>query len=144
MNYAAEDLRKRGIAVWNIEYRGVDEPGGGYPGTFQDVAAGLDAVRGQAGAYHLRLDKVVAVGHSAGGHLVLWAAARAKLPAWSMLRAADPLKFSAIVDLAGIPNLAADTNTACGGAVIGQLVGKPTARPARRLRRHITGSTGSP
>jgi acetyl esterase/lipase len=128
MNYAAEDLRKGGIAVWNIEYRGVDEPGGGYPGTFQDVAAGLDAVRGQAAAYHLRLEKVVAVGHSAGGQLVLWAAARGKLPAWSVLRAANPLKLSAIVDLAGIPNLATDTNTACGGAVISKLVGQPTAQ----------------
>jgi acetyl esterase/lipase len=126
MNYAAEDLRKRGIAVWNIEYRGVDEAGGGYPGTFQDVAAGLDAVRGKAAQYHLRLDKVVAVGHSAGGQLVLWAAARDKLPAPSVLRAANPLKFSAIVDLAGIPNLATDTNTACGGAVIQKLVGPPT------------------
>jgi acetyl esterase/lipase len=127
MNYAAEDLRQRGIAVWNIEYRGVDEPGGGYPGTFQDVAAGVDAVRAQAAAHHLRLDKVVAVGHSAGGHLVLWAAVRAKLPAWSVLRAADPLKFSAVVDLAGIPDLAKDTDTACGGAVIGQLVGQSSA-----------------
>src|SRR5262252_800336 len=43
MNYAAEDLRRRGYAVWNIEYRGVDRPGGGYPGTFEDVAAGADA-----------------------------------------------------------------------------------------------------
>ncbi len=127
MNYAAEDLRKRGIAVWNIEYRGVDEAGGGYPGTFQDVAAGLDAVRAQAATYHLRLDKVVALGHSAGGHLALWAAARVKLPASSVLRAADPLKLSAIVDLAGIPNLATDTNTACGGAVITKLIGEATA-----------------
>ena len=127
MNWAAEDLRKRGVAVWNIEYRGVDEPGGGYPGAFQDVAAGLDAVRGQAAQYHLRLDRIVAVGHSAGGHLALWAAARAKLPTTSVLRTPDPLKLSAVVDLAGIANLATDTNTACGGAVIQQLVGAPTA-----------------
>ncbi len=126
MNWAAENLRKRGIAVWSVEYRGVDEPGGGYPGTFQDVAAGLDAVRGQAASYHLRLDKVVAVGHSAGGHLALWAAARGKLPALSVLRTTDPLKLSAVVDLAGIPNLATDTNTACGGAVITKLVGEAT------------------
>ena len=43
MNWLAEDLRRRGIAVWNIDYRGVDRPGGGYPGTFQDVAAAADA-----------------------------------------------------------------------------------------------------
>src|SRR5580693_2503304 len=45
MNYLAEDLRRRGVAVWNLEYRGVDRPGGGYPGTFLDVADGADAVR---------------------------------------------------------------------------------------------------
>jgi hypothetical protein len=60
MNYAAEDLRRRGIAVWNIEYRGVDRPGGGYPGTFQDVAAATDKLAQVAPAYHLRTDRVVA------------------------------------------------------------------------------------
>jgi len=48
MNHAAEDLRKRGLAVWNIEYRGVDEAGGGYPGTFLDVARAADALRSAA------------------------------------------------------------------------------------------------
>ena len=43
MNWVADDLRRRGIAVWNIDYRGVDR-GGGYPGTFQDVAAAADAL----------------------------------------------------------------------------------------------------
>ncbi len=42
MNYAAEDLRRRGYAVWNIEYRATDQPGGGYPGTFRDVGAAMD------------------------------------------------------------------------------------------------------
>ena len=42
MNYAADDLRRRGIAVWNIEYRAIDQPGGGYPGTFKDVGAAID------------------------------------------------------------------------------------------------------
>lgn len=42
MNWIADDLAKRGIAVWNIEYRGVDRAGGGYPGTFEDVAAAAD------------------------------------------------------------------------------------------------------
>jgi acetyl esterase/lipase len=77
MNWAAEDLRKQGLAVWNIEYRGVDEEGGGYPGTFlEDVAHAADALRDQAGAYNLDLNRVAAFGHSAGGHLALWLAAR--------------------------------------------------------------------
>ena len=81
MDWAADDLRKAGYAVWNIDYRGVDRPGGGYPGTFQDAAAATDLLRANAAKYHLDLSRVVAVGHSAGGHLALWLAARPKLPA---------------------------------------------------------------
>jgi acetyl esterase/lipase len=76
MNWIADDLRKRGIAVWNIDYRGVDRTGGGYPGTFQDVAAATDLLRDSASKYHLDLSRLVAVGHSAGGHLALWLAGR--------------------------------------------------------------------
>jgi acetyl esterase/lipase len=76
MNWIADDLRKRGIAVWNIDYRGVDRAGGGYPGTFADVAAAADALREHAAQYKLDLSSVVALGHSAGGHLALWLAGR--------------------------------------------------------------------
>jgi acetyl esterase/lipase len=86
MDYAAGALRDRGIAVWNIDYRGVDRPGGGYPGTFADVAAASDALRDQAARYNLSLDRLVAFGHSAGGHLALWSAARANLPRTSPLQ----------------------------------------------------------
>ena len=76
MNWIAEDLRSRGIAVWNIDYRGVDRAGGGYPGTFLDAAAAADALREHAPRYHLDLRPLVAIGHSAGGHLALWLGAR--------------------------------------------------------------------
>jgi acetyl esterase/lipase len=78
MNWIANDLRKRGIAVWNIDYRGVDRSGGGYPGTFADAAAAADALRDHSERYRLDLRRLVAVGHSAGGHLALWLAARAR------------------------------------------------------------------
>src|SRR5688500_16375366 len=77
MNWIADDLRKRGIAVWNIDYRGVDRDGGGYPGTFLDAAAAADALRDAAPKYDLAISRLVAIGHSAGGHLALWLAARA-------------------------------------------------------------------
>jgi acetyl esterase/lipase len=67
------DLADRGLAAWNVEYRRV-ESGGGWPETFEDVAAGVDALADLDAA--LDLERVVAVGHSAGGHLVFWAAAR--------------------------------------------------------------------
>ncbi len=127
MDYAAEDLRKRGIAVWNIEYRRVGEPQGGYPATFQDVGAAIDLIRRYGPAYSLDLGRVVALGHSAGGHLALWAAARWKLPLSSPLHAPDPLRIHGVVDIAGIPDLERDTDTACGAEVIGELVGDPSA-----------------
>ena len=76
MNWIADDLRSRGIAVWNIEYRGVDRDGGGYPGTFADVAAAADALLAHARQYRLDTGNVIALGHSAGGHLALWLAGR--------------------------------------------------------------------
>ncbi len=130
MDYAAEALRKRGVAVWNVEYRGVDEPGGGYPGTFQDVAAAVDLLRTEAPKRGLKLDGVIAVGHSAGGHLGLWAAARGKLPVSSPLRSAHPLRIDAVVSLGGLGDLEAVTHrpASCNGApTIEKLVSKPTA-----------------
>ncbi len=101
MDWAAEDLRARGIAVWNVEYRGVDEPGGGFPGTFLDVAAAADAMRAHADRFALDLKRVVAVGHSAGGHLALWLAARPRLPRPSPLHTEDPLRLAGVVNSGG-------------------------------------------
>src|SRR5688500_17760395 len=91
MNWIADDLRRRGLAVWNIDYRGVDRAGGGYPGTFLDAAAAADALRDHASRYRLDLNRLVAAGHSAGGHLALWLAARPRLPHDSPLRTGDPI-----------------------------------------------------
>ena len=90
MNYAAEDLRQRGLAVWNIEYRGVDEDGGGYPGTYLDVARAADAIGRYAETYDLDPARVAGIGHSAGGHLVTWLATRAVLPEGSPLISSNP------------------------------------------------------
>lgn len=101
----AADLAGRGYAVWNVDYRKLGEAGAGYPGTFEDAAAAVDRLRAEAPKYDLDLRRVVAVGHSAGGHLALWAASRAKLPAASPLHVADPLPIGAVVSLAGIGDL---------------------------------------
>jgi acetyl esterase/lipase len=126
MNWIADDLRRRGIAVWNIDYRGVDRDGGGYPGTFLDAAAAADALRTHAAAYKLDLSPLVATGHSAGGHLALWLAARSKLPAASPLRTANPIKIDHVVSLGGLPDLeeaARPPGSGCGTEVIGRLTG---------------------
>ncbi len=127
MDYMAADLRDRGYAVWNVEYRRIGHPGGGYPGTFQDIAAGLDHLRAIAPQHSLDLRRVAVSGHSAGGHLALWAAARDRLPAESPLYKADPLSIRGVVSLAGIADLKAYRQTgpdACGGpSTIDSLVG---------------------
>jgi acetyl esterase/lipase len=130
MNYIAEDLRARGIAVWNLEYRGVDRPGGGYPGTFLDVARGADALRLAARAHGLTLDRVVGLGHSAGGHLVLWLAARSRIPPTSPLHSPAPLTLAAAIAVGSLSDLeAAQTppGDTCGVAPVRALTGAPTA-----------------
>jgi acetyl esterase/lipase len=126
MNWIAEDLRRRGIAVWNVDYRGVDRPGGGYPGTFQDAAAAADALRQNAARYRLNLSRLTAVGHSAGGHLALWLAGRPRLPASSALWTKDPLPVRTVVSLGGLPDLeqaARPPGSGCGTEVIGRIAG---------------------
>lgn len=76
MHALADDLWRAGYTVWNLEYRRVGCPGGGWPGTFTDVAAGADAIVRLAPAYEVSLRQVIVVGHSAGGQLALWLAAR--------------------------------------------------------------------
>ncbi len=129
MDPAAETLRRRGLAVWNLEYRGVDEPGGGYPGTFLDVGAGLDRLRDVARERGLDLGRVVVAGHSAGGHLALWAAGRPRIRS-GPLHADAPLPVHAVVDIAGLADLQADTGTACGAAPVEAMAGP--ARPGGR------------
>ena len=132
MNWIAGDLRNQGIAVWNIDYRGVDRPGGGYPGTFLDAAAAADALAANAARFHLDTSRIVAIGHSAGGHLALWLAARPKLPRDSPLRTAAPLPIAHVISLGGLPDLeatAASADNGCGVDVVAQLVGAPGTRP---------------
>ena len=131
MNWIADDLRRDGIAVWNVEYRGVDKSGGGYPGTFLDAGAAADALRTHAAQFHLDTKRIVVVGHSAGGHLALWLAGRSRIAPTSPLYTAHPLKIARVVSLGGLPDLeatAASPDNGCGVEVVAQLVGKPGAR----------------
>jgi acetyl esterase/lipase len=129
MNQIAGNLRHAGYAVWNIDYRGVDRPGGGYPGTFSDTAAAADALIDNAERFHLDTRKIVVVGHSAGGHLALWLAARSKLTPQSPLWSAHPLKIASVISLGGLPDLeaaAASPDNGCGTEVVSHLTGPST------------------
>ena len=78
-------LTEQGVATWNVEYRSVGDPGGGWPGTGNDVARAVELVA------ELPVDqtRVVLVGHSAGGQLALWAAKRAQLPVVALAPVSD-------------------------------------------------------
>jgi acetyl esterase/lipase len=135
MRPAAAALTAAGIATWNIEYRRLGHPGGGWPGTFLDVARAADFLRTLASENTLDLSRVVAIGHSAGGHFAMWLAARAKLPKTSELYMNNPLPLSGVVDLDGPTDLKATIplqQPICGSPVITNLLGgSPEERPDR-------------
>lgn len=130
LRHLGADLARRGIAVWSIGYRRADEVGGGYPGTYQDVGIAIDRLRDEAQRYRLDLSRTVLVGHSAGGHLALWAAARDRLPVTSALHVAKPFVPRKVVTLCGVGDLKAFAPlvpTICGPGIVERLVGAPTA-----------------
>lgn len=132
VRHLGADLVKRGIAVWSIGYRRADETGGGYPGTYQDVAIAIDLLREEAPRYRLDLSHTVLVGHSAGGHLALWAAGRDRLSSTSRLHVARPFVPQRVVALAGVGNLKTFSPLIpgiCGQGILENLVAASTADP---------------
>ena len=123
----AAALHAKGLAVWNVEYRRLGDEGGGYPGTFLDAAASADFLRELSRKYPLDLQRVVAVGHSAGGHLALWLAGRSRIAASSPLSASDPLRLRHAFSLGGLGDLKAmhqyHGDAVCGAGTIPLLTG---------------------
>jgi acetyl esterase/lipase len=130
MHPLAEAVTARGWAAWNIEYRrtGVLGGGGGWPGTFEDVAAAIDHL---AQVPQIDTGRVVTCGHSAGGHLALWAAARSGLPEGTP--GATPLvTVRGAVSLAGVVDLERASMLGLGGGAVDVLLGGgPQRHPER-------------
>lgn len=128
----AAAITRTGVATWALEYRRVGDPGGGWPGTFQDIARGTDHLRELGKTYPLDLERVVAAGHSAGGHLALWSAARAKLVNREPFRAENPVLPGAVLALAPAPDLAyLHEQNVCGSVIDKLLGGSPDSEPDR-------------
>jgi len=129
----SDALTRAGIATWNIEFRSVDLPGGGWPNTFLDVASAVDYSRELATQHPLDLKRVVVIGHSAGGHLAQWAAARHRLPEASPLFRKNALSVSGTVGLAGINDLQRylQESAGCGKSIPRLLGGLPSEVPER-------------
>ncbi|HEV3034957.1 MAG TPA: alpha/beta hydrolase [Solirubrobacteraceae bacterium] len=131
MRGLAGDLVRHGWAVWNIEYRRVGA-GGGWPATFADVAAAIDHLAELDAPLELRA--VTIIGHSAGGHLALWAAGRDKLPdrAPGCIVGAPVVGVARVIAQAGVCDLAgAYRRWRGGGAVRGLMGGPPEGYPER-------------
>lgn len=120
----AVDLANAGLAAWNLEYRRVGG-GGGWPTTFTDVAAGVDALMGaaqRAAGGRLDLERVIVMGHSAGGQLAVWAAGRHRLPARTP--GAEPVvRPVGAISQAGILDLADGARQNLGGGAVTDLLG---------------------
>jgi acetyl esterase/lipase len=116
-------LARAGLAVWNVEYRRVGNPGGGWPGTFADVLAALAHVRQLALDHPLDLGRVTQMGHSAGGHLALWVAAARRIPAGHPLHDAHPLPLRRVVALAAVSDLRLAWDWQLSSGAVGELLG---------------------
>lgn len=127
----ARDLASRGFAVWNMEYRRLGEPGGGWPGTLKDIVAGIDHLANLvAEGSDLDLSRVVVAGHSAGGHLAVWSSTRRLND--------DPLQRpvrvhpTAVAGLAPILDLPRTFSLNAGNGAVAELLGgSPDQYPDR-------------
>ena len=90
--HLCEALKKKGVATWSLEYRRIGNPGGGWPGTLDDVKAGTAYVTSLARKYKLDSTRVIAMGHSAGGQLALYLGAENRL-------------LTGVISLAGVADL---------------------------------------
>jgi acetyl esterase/lipase len=123
----AIDLARRGYATWNLEYRRVGPSGGGWPATAHDVAAGIDHLETLAGEHPLDMERVLLVGHSAGGQLALWATHRRGIDG-----SGAAVRPRLVVSLAGVLNLIACARRGVGdtaNGVAGFLGCWPEERP---------------
>ncbi len=121
----AADLAERGWTAYNIEYRRVGDGtggGGGWPDTGDDVAAAIDRLRDVEG---LDLSTVVTLGHSAGGHLAAWAAARGRFDPW---RGGVPVTH--VISQSGVLDLTRGHDEGLGGGAVQALMGGGPGSPA--------------
>lgn len=139
-------LKAEGIATWNIEYRRLPQPGSGWPGTYLDVGRAIDHLRQIAPQYRLDLSRVGVLGHSAGGHLTMWAATRQRIPVGSALYVSNPLPVRGVINLAGTIDMReniAHMEAECHDTVVTGMMGAPPALVPDRYRE-VSASTMVP
>lgn len=130
---AAAITREFGVATWNVEYRRLGEPGGGWPGTLRDAAQAIDHLRAIAPVHELDVTRVVALGHSAGGQLALWLASRPRLRPNSAVFRPQALPVHGVIGLSPITDLVefGEGGGSCNAAVDDLMGGTPAQHMAR-------------
>lgn len=132
MDEMALDLSKRGYATWNIEYKRVEDEGGGWPGTFIDVANAFKHLTEIAEDYPINLNNIIITGHSSGGHLALMLGAQSQIKSDSEIKVNDLPTIKGIVSLAGITDLSTFPKTDwCGNNVLKLVGGSEDQYPQR-------------
>ncbi len=134
VGHLCADLTQRGYATWSLEYRRVGHPDGGWTGTFEDVAHGTDFLRTLAANHPLDLERVVLLGHSAGGHLVLWLAGRGRLEPGQPLYTGKPFVPRGVVSLAGVTDLERAFQLRLSDGIVESFLGGTPAQVPRRYQ----------
>ncbi len=128
----AQGFARNGIATWSLEYRRVGNDGGAWPGTFQDIAKGADHLLEVAEEYSLDTSRIIVSGHSAGGHLALWLAARKKIMNNPLFTSKNPVPLKGVLALAPAADLVfLHESGVCGNVVDGLMHGSPIEFPER-------------
>ncbi len=110
-------LAAKGIATWNIEYRRVGDPGGGWSGTFEDIRAAYRYLPHIAKLHNVDSTRVLIMGHSAGGQLAICLAAHES-------------SITRVVSLAGVVDVRqAWEQQLSDNAVAAFLGGRPEEKP---------------
>lgn len=133
-------LTAEGVATWSIEYRRIGDEGGAWPNTMLDVGKACDHLREIAQEYNLDLERIVVTGHSAGGHLAAWVAARHNIPEGDTLYMKDPLVVDATVPLAGVVDLNLCWRMKLSNGIVEQLMG---GTPEQLPERYEAASPGA-
>jgi len=138
IGHLCANLTATGIVTCNIEYRRVGNPGGGWPGTFQDVAVAAEYLRKKL-TQDSRVDpkRSAVIGHSAGGHLALWLGGRHWVPEFSQASALGERWPRTAISLAGVTDLAKGWDLRLGGGAVNRLMG---GGPERYPERYAEGS----
>lgn len=137
----AKELAAHGVATWNLEFRRVGHEGGGWPGSFLDLGSALDHLQIIAKSHPIDLNRVVALGHSSGGHFAAWLASRPLLPSDSKIRGelhvhlAGVVISDAFIDPRVVGSRGVDGKIYCGEPILERLVGGNPETHPEQLRQ---------